>query len=207
MAGTSICAWWRASASAGGMVPMASRRRRLLDQSTYSSVANSTASRFRQGPRRWMASVSWRPLMVSARALYRLVRWISQAGPSYPVFGVSQGSEEVADAAGSIPASAKRSVQVEMPTTMQEHRLAGMRNHLAALGEILAGRTPPTPRFSHQSRVDPQWINVPSVRRTRPRCSGRRGPRRSRYPAGPHPRPAPGHGRVPEHRGSVAQAT
>lgn len=34
---------------------MGSRRRRLLNQSTHSSVANSMASKFRHGPRRWMA--------------------------------------------------------------------------------------------------------------------------------------------------------
>ncbi len=33
---------------------MGSRRRRLLNQSTHSSVANSTASKLRHGPRRWM---------------------------------------------------------------------------------------------------------------------------------------------------------
>jgi hypothetical protein len=30
--------------------------------------------------------------MVSARALYRLVRWVLQAGPSYPVRGRGAGS-------------------------------------------------------------------------------------------------------------------
>ena len=33
---------------------MGSSRRRLLNQSTHSSVANSTASKLRQGPRRWI---------------------------------------------------------------------------------------------------------------------------------------------------------
>ena len=41
-----------ASASAGGMFPIGSSRRRLLNQSTHSSVAYSTASKFRHGPRR-----------------------------------------------------------------------------------------------------------------------------------------------------------
>src|SRR5579863_1118723 len=36
---------------------MGSRRRRVLNQSTHSRVANSTASRLRHGPRRWMTSV------------------------------------------------------------------------------------------------------------------------------------------------------
>jgi hypothetical protein len=35
-------------------VPMGSKSRRLLNQSTHSSVANSTASNDRHGPRRWM---------------------------------------------------------------------------------------------------------------------------------------------------------
>ena len=37
---------------AGGMLPMGSKSRRLLNQSTHSSVANSTASNDRHGPRR-----------------------------------------------------------------------------------------------------------------------------------------------------------
>lgn len=56
IAGASSMAWYRSSASAGGMFPMGSRRRRLLNQSTHSSVANSTASKLRHGPRRWMTS-------------------------------------------------------------------------------------------------------------------------------------------------------
>src|SRR5271170_7810354 len=36
------------------MLPMGSSSRRLLNQSTHSSVANSTASNDRHGPRRWM---------------------------------------------------------------------------------------------------------------------------------------------------------
>ena len=47
---------YRSSASAGGMKPMGSRSRRLLNQSTHSRVANSTASKLRHGPRRWMTS-------------------------------------------------------------------------------------------------------------------------------------------------------
>ena len=44
------------AAAAGGMKPMGSRSRRLLNQSTHSRVANSTASKLRHGPRRWMTS-------------------------------------------------------------------------------------------------------------------------------------------------------
>lgn len=51
------------------MFPIGSRRRRLLNQSTHSSVAYSTASRLRQGPGRWITSALKSPLIVSARAL------------------------------------------------------------------------------------------------------------------------------------------
>ena len=54
---------------ASGILPMGSRRRRLLNQSTHSSVANSTASQVRHGPRRWITSVLNSPITVSARAL------------------------------------------------------------------------------------------------------------------------------------------
>ena len=37
-------------------LPMGSSSRRLLNQSTHASVANSTASNDRHGPRRWMTS-------------------------------------------------------------------------------------------------------------------------------------------------------
>jgi hypothetical protein len=37
---------------ASGMLPMGSSRRRVLNQSTHSSVANSTASKLRHAPRR-----------------------------------------------------------------------------------------------------------------------------------------------------------
>jgi type III restriction enzyme len=53
---SAVAALNRASASTGGMCPIGSRRRRLLNQSTHSSVANSTASKLRHGPRRWMTS-------------------------------------------------------------------------------------------------------------------------------------------------------
>ena len=43
--------------------------RRVLNQSTHSRVANSTASKERHGPRRWITSALKRPLIVSARAL------------------------------------------------------------------------------------------------------------------------------------------
>ena len=48
---------------------MGSSSLRLLNQSTHVSVAISTDSKFRQGPRRWTTSVLYRPLIVSARAL------------------------------------------------------------------------------------------------------------------------------------------
>ena len=48
---------------------MGSSRRRVLNQSTHSRVANSTASKERHGPRRWITSALKRPLIVSARAL------------------------------------------------------------------------------------------------------------------------------------------
>src|SRR3982751_1871418 len=48
------------------MLPIGSRRRRLLYQSTHSSVANSTASRLRHGPRRRITSVLNRPLLLDA---------------------------------------------------------------------------------------------------------------------------------------------
>jgi len=38
----------------------------LLNQSTHSSVAYSTASKLRHGPRRWMTSALNRPLIVVA---------------------------------------------------------------------------------------------------------------------------------------------
>jgi len=69
---------------------MGSSRRRVLNQSTHSRVAHSTASKLRQGPRRWMTSALQRPLIVSAKAL----SWLS---PTLP-------------AEGSMPASASRSV-------------------------------------------------------------------------------------------------
>src|SRR6478609_9517396 len=53
---------------------MGSRRRRWLNQSTHSRVANSTASAWRQGPRRRITSVLNRPMTVSARALMLLCR-------------------------------------------------------------------------------------------------------------------------------------
>jgi hypothetical protein len=58
-----------ASALAGGMWPMCASRRRLLNQSTHSSVAYSTASKLRQGPRQWMTSALKRPLIGSASAV------------------------------------------------------------------------------------------------------------------------------------------
>jgi len=48
---------------------MGSKRRRWLNQSTHSRVANSTASAWRQGPRRRITSVLNKPMTVSARAV------------------------------------------------------------------------------------------------------------------------------------------
>ena len=56
IADVSVMAWKRASASAGGMLPMGPRIRRWLNQSTHSRVAYSTASKDRHGPRRWITS-------------------------------------------------------------------------------------------------------------------------------------------------------
>ena len=59
----------------GWHVPIGARRRRLLNQSTHSRVANSTASSERQGAPRRITSVLNRPMMVSASAL----SWLSDA--------------------------------------------------------------------------------------------------------------------------------
>jgi hypothetical protein len=63
---------WRSynsSNSAGGTLPIDSSSRRWLNQSTHSRVAYSTSSSWRQGPRRWITSVLYSPMMVSASAL------------------------------------------------------------------------------------------------------------------------------------------
>jgi hypothetical protein len=63
---------WRSyinSNSAGGRLPIDVSSRRWLNQSTRSSVAYSTSSSRRQGPRRWITSVLYNPMMVSASAL------------------------------------------------------------------------------------------------------------------------------------------
>jgi len=57
------------SNSAGGIFPMGSRSRRLLNQSTHSRVAYTKASRLRHGPRRWITSALYKPLIVSDIAL------------------------------------------------------------------------------------------------------------------------------------------
>jgi hypothetical protein len=57
------------SNSAGGTSPSGPSRRRLLNQSTHSRVANSTASMFCHGPLRRMTSVLNSPMTVSASAL------------------------------------------------------------------------------------------------------------------------------------------
>ena len=48
---------------------MGSSRQRVLNKSTHSRVTNSTASKERYGPRRWITSALKRSLIVSARAL------------------------------------------------------------------------------------------------------------------------------------------
>jgi len=55
-----------------------SRNLPLLNQSTHSRVANSTASNFRHGLRRWITSALERPLKVSARAL----SWLPYHAPA-----------------------------------------------------------------------------------------------------------------------------
>ena len=58
MASVSRVAKKIASASAGGVFPMGSSRRRLLNQMTHLRVASSTASKLPQGPRWWMGPPS-----------------------------------------------------------------------------------------------------------------------------------------------------
>src|SRR5439155_15528550 len=57
-----IATSYRCSASAGVMLPIGSRMRRLLNQSTHSRVAYSTASKDFHGPRLWITSALNRPL-------------------------------------------------------------------------------------------------------------------------------------------------
>ena len=59
---------------------MDENRRFWLNQATHSRVANSTASLVFQGPRRWISSALYKPLMVSARAL-------SELSPQLPTEG------------------------------------------------------------------------------------------------------------------------
>jgi len=66
---TAACSWYFASNSAGGTSPIGPSSRRILNQSTQSSVANSTASSDRHGPRRRITSVLYSPITDSARAL------------------------------------------------------------------------------------------------------------------------------------------
>jgi hypothetical protein len=59
---------WRSynsSNSAGGILPIDSSSRRWLNQSTQARVAYSTSSSFRQGPRRWITSVLYNPMIDS----------------------------------------------------------------------------------------------------------------------------------------------
>ncbi|KAA1056375.1 hypothetical protein FH063_004523 [Azospirillum argentinense] len=67
--------------------------RRSLKQSTHSKVANSTASRLRRGPRRPIASVLWRLLIVSAKAwlLRRLFGFVGIADATDEGFDASVG--------------------------------------------------------------------------------------------------------------------
>ena len=92
-AANAVCSRWlfyAASASAVGRFPITSRSRRWLNQWTHSSVANSTGSRPRHGPRGRIAAVLYSPMIDSARAL-------SNESPTHPT-----------DC--SMPGSAKRSV-------------------------------------------------------------------------------------------------
>lgn len=90
MASVSRAAQKFASASAGGMFPMGSGSRRLLNRSTHSRIAHSTSSKLRHGLRGWMTSALNNLLIVSARAL----SWLSPTLPTE----------------GSMPASANCSV-------------------------------------------------------------------------------------------------
>src|SRR5213594_3263858 len=76
---------YNVSSSAGGTLPIGSSSRRWLNQSTHSSVAYSTASRCRHGPRRWITSVLYRPMIVSANAL-------SYESPTLPTDGSAPAS-------------------------------------------------------------------------------------------------------------------
>jgi hypothetical protein len=65
----SRAAYWFASASVGGMLPISSSRRWWLNQSTHSRVLYSTASNDFYGPGRWMNSALNSPITLSASAL------------------------------------------------------------------------------------------------------------------------------------------
>jgi hypothetical protein len=52
---------------------MGSNRRRLLNRSTQANVADSTASRLRHRPQRWITSVLKSPITDSARAFGQAV--------------------------------------------------------------------------------------------------------------------------------------
>ena len=67
------------------------------------------------------------------------------------------------------------------------------------------GQPPACSSFPNRTAMPSARFNVPSVFQRRPRCSRRQAPRRSRCPAAPRPRPAPGHGTPPEHRESAAR--
>jgi hypothetical protein len=53
---SSTMAYYRSSASAGGILPIGSSSRQWLNQSTHWKVAYSTASKLRHGPRLWISS-------------------------------------------------------------------------------------------------------------------------------------------------------
>lgn len=57
------------SYSAGGMPPSGPYRRRVLNQDTHQAVAASTLARVFHGPRRWISSALYKPMIDSARAL------------------------------------------------------------------------------------------------------------------------------------------
>ena len=74
----------------------------MLNQSTHASVANSTASMCRHGPRRRITSVLNRPMIVSARAL-------SYASPRLPT-------------ASAMPASASRDAVIRVASQVTEKK-------------------------------------------------------------------------------------
>src|SRR5215211_1721341 len=101
---------------------MGSSSRRWLNPSTHSSVANSTASRDRHGPRRWITSALSRPLIVSASALSKL-------SPTLPT-------------EGSMPAAAKGSVRARANLKSGYHLLwlLTVKHHTSCADRVLIVR-------------------------------------------------------------------